>query len=54
MQKITLQHVLGNEVLEYDVDSRGVIVDERVKDKYVKDQNSTDQETQNLNEDEQE
>ena len=26
---ITMHHILGNKVLEYDVDDRGVIVDER-------------------------
>lgn len=31
MKKITLQHVLGNKILEYDVDDRGVIIDEREK-----------------------
>lgn len=32
MKKITLQHVLGNKILEYDVDDRGVIIDEREKE----------------------
>lgn len=36
MKKITLQHVLGNKILEYDVDDRGVIIDEREKDRYAK------------------
>ncbi len=40
MKKITLQHVLGNKILEYDVDDRGVIVDEREKDRYAKQQDS--------------
>ena len=35
-EKITLQHVLGNKILEYDVDDRGVIIDEREKDRYAK------------------
>lgn len=29
MKIITMHHILGNKVLEYDVDDRGVIVDER-------------------------
>lgn len=33
MNKITMHHILGNKVLEYDVDDRGVIIDEREKDK---------------------
>lgn len=40
MKKITLQHVLGNKILEYDVDDRGVIIDEREKDRYAKQQDS--------------
>lgn len=36
MKKVTLQHVLGNKILEYDVDDRGVIIDEREKDRYAK------------------
>jgi hypothetical protein len=36
MKKITLRHVLGNKILEYDVDDRGVIIDERQKDRYAK------------------
>lgn len=40
MKKITLQHVLGNKILEYDVDDRGVIIDERQKDRYAKQQDS--------------
>lgn len=40
MKKITLQHVLGNKIPEYDVDDRGVIIDEREKDRYAKQQDS--------------
>ena len=40
MKKITLQHVLGNKILEYDVDDRGVIIDEREKDRYAEQQDS--------------
>lgn len=40
MKKITLQHVLGNKILEYDVDDRGVIIDEREKDRCAKQQDS--------------
>lgn len=40
MKKVTLQHVLGNKILEYDVDDRGVIIDEREKDRYAKQQDS--------------
>ena len=29
MKIITMHHILGNKVLEYDVDDRGVIVDEK-------------------------
>lgn len=29
MKTITMRHILGNKVLQYDVDDRGVIVDER-------------------------
>jgi hypothetical protein len=29
MKTTTMHHILGNKVLEYDVDDRGVIVDER-------------------------
>lgn len=29
MKIITMRHILGNKVLQYDVDDRGVIVDER-------------------------
>ena len=36
MKKVTLQHVLGDKILEYDVDDRGVIIDEREKDRYAK------------------
>lgn len=32
---ITIHHILGNKVLEYDVDDRGVIVDEREIDRTV-------------------
>jgi hypothetical protein len=32
MKTITMRHILGNKVLEYDVDDRGVIVDERDRD----------------------
>lgn len=32
---ITMRHILGNKVLEYDVDDRGVIVDEREYDRTV-------------------
>lgn len=42
MKKVTLQHVLGNKILEYDVDDRGVIIDEREKDRYAKQQDSKD------------
>lgn len=28
-----MRHILGNKVLQYDVDDRGVIVDEREYDK---------------------
>lgn len=28
MKIITMRHILGNKVLQYDVDDRGVIVDE--------------------------
>lgn len=30
-----MHHILGNKVLEYDVDDRGVIVDEREYDRTV-------------------
>lgn len=40
MKKVTLQHVLGNKILEYDVDDRGIIIDEREKDRYAKQQDS--------------
>lgn len=30
-----MHHILGNKVLEYDVDDRGVIVDEREIDRSV-------------------
>lgn len=30
-----MHHILGNKVLEYDVDDRGVIVDEREIDRTV-------------------
>lgn len=40
MKKVTLQHVLENKILEYDVDDRGVIIDEREKDRYAKQQDS--------------
>lgn len=30
-----MHHILGNKVLEYDVDDRGVIVDEREIDRMV-------------------
>lgn len=30
-----MRHILGNKVLEYDVDDRGVIVDEREYDRTV-------------------
>lgn len=33
MKTITIHHILGNKVLEYDVDDRGVIVDEREIDR---------------------
>lgn len=33
MKTITMRHILGNKVLEYDVDDRGVIVDEREIDR---------------------
>jgi hypothetical protein len=32
MKTTTMHHILGNKVLEYDVDDRGVIVDEREYD----------------------
>lgn len=32
-----MHHILGNKVLEYDVDDRGVIVDEREYATYKKD-----------------
>ena len=32
MKTTTMRHILGNKVLEYDVDDRGVIVDEREYD----------------------
>jgi hypothetical protein len=35
MKTITMRHILGNKVLEYDVDDRGVIVDEREYDRTV-------------------
>jgi hypothetical protein len=35
MKIITMHHILGNKVLEYDVDDRGVIVDEREIDRTV-------------------
>lgn len=35
MKLITMHHILGNKVLEYDVDDRGVIVDEREIDRTV-------------------
>jgi hypothetical protein len=35
MKIITMHHILGNKVLEYDVDDRGVIVDEREYDRTV-------------------
>jgi len=35
MKTITMHHILGNKVLEYDVDDRGVIVDEREYDRTV-------------------
>lgn len=37
MKKITLQHVLGNKILEYDVDDRGVIIDERESEQWSED-----------------
>lgn len=40
MKKVTLQHILGNKILEYDVDDRGVIIDEREKDRYAEQQDS--------------
>lgn len=43
MKKITLQHVLGNKILEYDVDDRGVIIDEREKDRYAEQQDSKEE-----------
>lgn len=30
-----MRHILGNKVLEYDVDDRGVIVDEREIDRTI-------------------
>lgn len=35
MKTITMRHILGNKVLQYDVDDRGVIVDEREIDRTV-------------------
>ena len=35
MKIITMRHILGNKVLQYDVDDRGVIVDEREIDRTV-------------------
>ena len=35
MKIITMHHILGNKILEYDVDDRGVIVDEREIDRTV-------------------
>jgi hypothetical protein len=35
MKTITMRHILGNKVLQYDVDDRGVIVDEREYDRTV-------------------
>lgn len=31
-----MQHILGHKILEYDVDERGVIIDEREYNKYRK------------------
>lgn len=36
MKIITMQHTLGHKILEYDVDERGVIIDEREYNKYRK------------------
>lgn len=36
MKIITMQHILGHKILEYDVDERGVIIDEREYNKYRK------------------
>jgi hypothetical protein len=35
MKTITMRHILGNKVLQYDVDDRGVIVDEREIDRTI-------------------
>ena len=35
METITMRHILGNKVLQYDVDDRGVIVDEREIDRTI-------------------
>lgn len=32
-----MQHVLGHKILEYDVDERGIIIDEREYSKHRKD-----------------
>lgn len=35
MKIITMHHILGNKVLEYDVNDKGVIVDEREIDRTI-------------------
>ena len=44
-----MRHILGNKVLEYDVDDRGVIVDEREIDRTVNMSKPVDVYTQNFN-----
>ena len=36
MKIITMQHILGHKILEYDVDERGIIIDEREYSKHRK------------------
>ncbi|MED9948580.1 MAG: hypothetical protein U0J50_10050 [Peptacetobacter hiranonis] len=42
MKIITMHHILGNKVLEYDVDDRGVIIDEREYDAATYNKNKDD------------
>lgn len=46
-----MHHILGNKVLEYDVDDRGVIVDEREYDAatYNKNKDDLDLQVKNIN-----
>lgn len=44
-----MHHILGNKVLEYDVDDRGVIVDEREIDRTVNHKPNVDTYSQNFN-----